>query len=230
LDAPHFVKFVFPKGGSMELYLDTGNIQEIQEIARWGILAGVTTNPSLLAKERGDYQSILKEICSIVKGPVSAEVTALDSDTMVTEARELYRISEHIVVKIPCTAAGITATKSLSLEKIPVNMTLIFSPIQALVAARAGARFTSPFVGRLDDIGEEGIKTVEAIVRIYKNYGFSTKIIFASVRHPNHVLEAALIGADIATIPYTVFRQMIQHPLTDIGLEKFLADWHKRQQ
>ncbi len=212
----------------MELYLDTGNIQEIRAIAEWGILAGVTTNPSLLAKEHGDYKTNLKEICSIVKNPVSAEVTAVDSASMVQEAKELARISEHIVIKIPCTSEGIKATKHLADQSIPVNMTLIFSPLQALVAARAGARYCSPFVGRLDDIGEEGVKTVETIIHIYKNYGFSTKVIFASVRHPNHVLQAALIGADIATIPYSIFIQMIRHPLTDIGIEKFLADWKKR--
>ena len=213
----------------MELYLDTGNIQEIREIASWGILSGVTTNPTLLSREKGDYREILKEICDIVKGPVSAEVWAKDADGMVEQARELSKISEHIVIKIPCITEGIKATKRLSSEGIRVNMTLVFSPLQALMAARAGASFASPFVGRLDDIGHQGIKIVEETVTIYKNYNFSTKIIFASVRHPYHVLQSALMGVDIATIPYKVFVKLINHPLTDIGIERFLKDWEKRE-
>ncbi len=212
----------------MELYLDTGNIQEIREIASWGILSGVTTNPTLLSKEKGDYREILKEICNIVKGPVSAEVWAKDVEGMVEQAKDLSQISEHIVIKIPCIVEGIKATKRLSSLGIRVNMTLIFSPLQALLAARAGASFASPFVGRLDDRGHQGIKIVEEIVKIYRNYNFSTKIIFASVRHPYHVLQAALMGVDIATIPYKVFVKLIDHPLTDIGLERFLKDWEKR--
>lgn len=213
----------------MELYLDTGNIQEIREIASWGILRGVTTNPTLLSREKGDYREILKEICDIVKGPVSAEVWAKDADGMVEQAKELSKISEHIVIKIPCIVEGIKATKTLSSLGIRVNMTLVFSPLQALLSARAGASFASPFVGRLDDIGHKGIKIVEEMVRIYRNYNFSTKIIFASVRHPYHVLQAALMGVDIATIPYKVFVKLINHPLTDIGIERFLKDWEKRE-
>lgn len=213
----------------MELYLDTGNIDEIREIAGWGILSGVTTNPSLLAREPGDHTAILKEICAIVRGPVSAEVTGLDAPSMVAEARTLAALGEQIVVKIPCTVEGIKATRALADASIPVNMTLVFSPVQAIVAARAGARYVSPFVGRLDDIGDDGVSTVEDIADIYHHYRFSTRIIFASVRHPNHVLRAALSGADIATIPAPVFRQMVAHPLTESGLEKFLADLKKRK-
>ncbi len=212
----------------MHLYLDTANVEEIKEIAGWGILAGVTTNPSLMAKEKGDYKKILKEICDIVKGPVSAEVLALDSEKMIAEARELARISEFIVIKIPCTVEGLKATKVLVKEGINVNMTLVFSPNQALLASRAGATYISPFVGRLDDIGHKGVEIVQEIVTVVRNYNFPTKIIFASVRHPDHIREAALMGVDIATIPYKVFTQLIKHSLTDVGIERFLKDWEKR--
>ncbi|MEO0184823.1 MAG: fructose-6-phosphate aldolase [candidate division WOR-3 bacterium] len=212
----------------MKLYLDTANIDEIREIAQWGILDGVTTNPSLMAKEKGDYKKILKEICDIVKGPVSGEVISLKSDEMIKEARDLSKLSEHIVIKIPCCVDGLKATKVLSKEGINVNMTLIFSANQALLAAKAGAAYASPFVGRLDDIGNPGIEVVNDIITVYKNYNFKTQIIFASVRHPEHVRQAALIGVDICTIPYKVFVQLVKHALTDAGIAKFLEDWHKR--
>lgn len=212
----------------MDLYLDTASVKEIKEIASWGILDGVTTNPSLMSKEKGDYKKILKEICDIVCGPVSGEVIATDASRMVPEAKELSKISEHIVVKIPCTVEGIKATKKLSGEGVKVNMTLVFSVNQALLAAKAGAKYISPFVGRLDDRGEEGLRLIEEIVAIVHNYDFPSQIIFASVRHPYHVREAALIGVDIATVPYKVFKLLITHPLTDLGLDKFLKDWKTR--
>jgi transaldolase len=212
----------------MKLYLDTANIEEIREIAGWGILDGVTTNPSLMAKEKGDYKKILKEICEIVRGPVSGEVISLDAPGMVKEARELNRISEYIVVKIPCTVPGLQATKTLTGDGIRVNMTLVFSPNQALLAAKAGATYASPFVGRLDDAGNPGVPVVREILEIYRNYELKTKVIFASVRHADHVREAARIGSHIATIPCKVFRQLIQHPLTDVGIDRFLKDWQSR--
>ncbi len=212
----------------MELYLDTANIEEIKEIAQWGILDGVTTNPSLLAKEKGDYKKILKEICDIVRGPVSGEVLSLKAEEMIKEAKELSRISEHVVIKIPCTVDGLKATKVLAQEGIKVNMTLVFSPNQALLATKAGAAFVSPFVGRLDDIGNPGIEVVRDISTIYRNYNFKTKIIFASVRHPEHVRQAALLGVDICTIPYKVFIQLVKHSLTDDGITRFLKDWQQK--
>lgn len=212
----------------MHLYLDTANVEQIREISKWGILDGVTTNPSLMAKEKGDYKQILKEICDIVKGPVSAEVLTLEAEKMVAEARELAKISQFIVIKIPCTVEGLKATKQLVKEGIKVNMTLVFSPNQALLAAKAGATYISPFVGRLDDIGHKGVAIVKEILTVLKNYDFPTKIIFASVRHPDHVREACLMGVDIATIPYNVFTQLIKHSLTDTGIERFLKDWGKR--
>jgi len=212
----------------MKLYLDTANIKEIKEIAAWGILDGVTTNPTLMAREKGDYKKLLKEICDIVKGPVSGEVLSLDQKGMVKEARQLSKVSKYIVIKIPCTVEGLKATKILSQEGIRVNMTLVFSPNQALLAAKAGAAFISPFLGRLDDIGNPGIEVVQDIMGIFNNYDFSSEIIFASVRHPEHVRQAALVGVHIATLPYRVFVQLVKHPLTDIGIERFLKDWQKR--
>jgi len=212
----------------MKLFLDTANINEIREIAAWGILDGVTTNPSLMAREKGDYRTILKEICTVVKGPVSAEVMDLDESGMMREARDLSTVSEHIVIKIPCTAAGLVATKSLVGDGIRVNMTLVFSPNQALLAAKAGATYVSPFVGRLDDAGNPGVPIVKEIIDIYRTFEFKTRIIFASVRHPEHVRQAALIGSHIATIPYKIFTQLIRHPLTDIGIERFIKDWQNR--
>ncbi len=212
----------------MQLYLDTANLDEIKEIAQWGILDGVTTNPSLMAKEKGDYKMILKEICDIVGGPVSGEVLSLKADEMVKEAVDLSKISNYVVIKIPCTVDGLKATKILAKEGINVNMTLVFSSNQALLAAKAGAAYVSPFVGRLDDIGNPGIEVVNDILTIYRNYNFKTKIIFASVRHPEHVRQAALLGVDICTIPYKVFTQLIKHSLTDVGITRFLEDWQKK--
>lgn len=212
----------------MKLYLDTANVEQIREIADWGVLDGVTTNPSLMAKEKGDYKKILKEICDIVKGPVSGEVISLEKDGMIKEARDLSKISEHVVVKIPCTVNGLKATKVLAKERIRVNMTLVFSPNQVLLAARAGASFISPFLGRLDDIGNPGMNVVYDGMDILNNYDFNSEMIFASVRHPEHVRQAALAGVHIATIPYKVFKQLIQHPLTDVGIERFLEDWQNR--
>jgi len=213
----------------VQLYLDTGNIDEIRELVGWGVVDGVTTNPSLLAREkgRGDYRALLAEICEVVGGPVSAEVTAEDAEGMVKQAQSLAKISDHIVIKIPCVPQGLRATGILFEEGIRVNMTLVFSPLQALLAANAGAAYVSPFVGRLDDIGHEGIEEVGKIRQIYDNYDVDTQIIFASTRHPEHVLQAALLGADICTMPAKVFRQMVKHPLTDIGLRRFLDDWAK---
>lgn len=212
----------------MKLYLDTANINEIKEISSWGILDGVTTNPSLMAKEKGDYRAIIKEICAIVKGPVSAEVMSLESAGMIQEGRDLSRISEHIVIKIPCTIAGLMATRVLTGDGIRVNMTLVFSPNQALLAAKAGATYASPFVGRLDDAGNPGVPVVKEIVDIYRIHGFRTQVIFASVRHAEHVRQAALIGSHIATIPHKVFCQLVRHPLTDVGIERFIKDWQNR--
>ncbi|TET59875.1 MAG: fructose-6-phosphate aldolase [Candidatus Stahlbacteria bacterium] len=212
----------------MKLYLDTANVEQIREIADWGVLDGVTTNPSLMAKEKGDYKKILKEICDIVKGPVSGEVISLEKDGMIKEARDLSKISEHVVVKIPCTVNGLKATKVLAKERIRVNMTLVFSPNQVLLAARVGASFISPFLGRLDDIGNPGMNVVYDGMDILNNYDFNSEMIFASVRHPEHVRQAALAGVHIATIPYKVFKQLIQHPLTDVGIERFLKDWQNR--
>lgn len=213
----------------MQLYLDTGNLDEIKEIAGWGVVDGVTTNPSLLAKEksRGDYRRLLTQICDIVQGPVSAEVTAEDAEGMLKQAKSLVKLSEHIVVKVPCIPEGLKATSAMFEEGIGVNMTLVFSPLQAILAANAGAAYVSPFVGRLDDIGQEGIDEVAKIRQIYDNYDIDTQIIFASTRHPEHVLQAALIGADICTMPAKVFRQMVKHPLTEAGLRRFLDDWAK---
>lgn len=213
----------------MELYLDTGNLSEIKEIAAWGILDGVTTNPTLLAREPGDHREILSEICAVVRGPVSAEVVATEPDEMIEEAKLLSQISPHIVVKVPCTREGIIATRKLSAQGIRVNMTLIFSPLQALLAARAGASFASLFAGRLDDVGEEAFRVAEDIVKIYTNYQVSTRLIFASIRHPQHVLQAARAGAHIATIPYRVFCQLPVHPLTTAGIEQFLVHWRGRR-
>jgi transaldolase len=209
----------------MKLFIDTANIDEIREANRLGIIDGVTTNPSLIAKEGKDFIAVVKEICAIVDGPISAEVISLDSGGMVKEALELSKIHKNIVVKIPITAEGLKATKALSKEGVKTNLTLCFSPTQALLAAKAGASYVSPFIGRLDDISQIGMDLVRDIKTIYKNYGFKTEIIVASVRNPVHVLEAAKCGADIATVPYAVLMALIKHPLTDIGIEKFLKDW-----
>ncbi len=211
----------------MKLFVDTGNIKDIEAIAALGILDGVTTNPSLLAKAGGDYRANLKRICQIVQGPVSGEVTATDVPGMLREGREIAGIDPHMVVKVPLTRAGITACKALSSEGIRVNVTLCFSAAQALLAAKAGATFVSPFVGRLDDIATSGMELIREIVQIYDNYEFTTEVLVASCRHPMHVVEAARMGADVATCPPAVIDQMFNHPLTDIGLAKFLKDWEQ---
>lgn len=215
----------------MKFFIDTANLKEIADAHSLGLVDGVTTNPSLSAKEGVndpvDFQAHILEICNMVQGPVSAEVVATETGAMVTEARELASIHELVVVKIPMTPDGLRATRILSEEGIRVNVTLIFQAVQAMLAAKAGAAYVSPFIGRLDDINHRGMEIVEQILTIFENYGFDTEIIVASVRHPLHVLEAALVGADIATIPYGVLMQLIKHPLTDAGLAKFLADWQR---
>jgi transaldolase len=213
----------------MKLFIDSGNLKEIEALVPLGIIDGITTNPSLLAKEGGDYRAILKKICQTVKGPTSAEVVATDAEAMIREGRDLATIDEHIVVKVPFTREGVKACKALSSEGIRVNVTLVFSPTQALLAAKVGATFVSPFVGRLDDIATSGMSLISEIVDIYQNYEFTTEILVASVRHPIHVVEAARMGADICTCPASVIDAMFRHPLTDIGLEKFLKDWEKAQ-
>ncbi|MYA29400.1 MAG: fructose-6-phosphate aldolase [Nitrospira sp. SB0666_bin_27] len=212
----------------MKIYLDTGNVKEIAEAARMGILDGVTTNPSLVSKEGRDFKDLILEICQLVDGPVSAEVVSVEADAMVKEGLELARIHPNVVVKCPLIPEGLAATKRLAAEGIRVNVTLCFSPTQALLAAKAGAWCVSPFIGRLDDISSEGMELIRQIVTIFHNYDFPTQVLVASVRHPQHVVEAALVGGDICTMPYGVFQQLAKHPLTDIGLKKFLADWEAR--
>lgn len=211
----------------MKLFLDTANIDDIKKGVALGVVDGVTTNPTLIAKEGQPYREVLAEICRIVDGPVSAEVVALEAEKMVAEARELAAIHDNIVVKVPITADGLQAVHRLAAEGIRTNVTLVFSAPQALLAAKAGATFVSPFVGRLDDRGHEGMALIEQIVTMFRNYDLDTEVIVASVRHPMHVVEAALIGADIATIPYKVLTQMLGHPLTDLGIQQFLADWDR---
>src|SRR5688500_3420563 len=213
----------------MKLFVDTGNIKEIEALAAIGILDGVTTNPSLMAKEGGDARKILKQICDIVQGPVSGEVVATDYEGMLREGRELASIDDHIVVKVPFTRAGVRACKTLAGEGKHVNVTLIFSPTQAWLAAKAGAAYVSPFVGRLDDIGTTGMNLIREIVDIFDNFDYATEVLVASVRHPIHIVEAARMGADVVTVPAAVIEQCFKHPLTDIGLEKFLKDWEKSQ-
>jgi transaldolase len=213
----------------VKIFLDTADISEIREAASFGILDGVTTNPSLVAKEGRDFFSVLREIVSIVNGPISAEVTSTDRDGMLQEGHELSKIHPNIVIKVPLTLAGLQACRALRSEDIRVNVTLCFSPSQALLAAKAGATYISPFVGRLDDISHDGMELIGQIRTIYDNYGFDTEILAASIRHPLHVVQAALAGADVATMPYKVVTQILHHPLTDIGLEKFLADWRKQK-
>ena len=208
----------------MKLFIDTANIDEIKEINQWGVICGVTTNPSLIAKEGRDFKEVVKQITDIVDGPISAEVISLDTEGMLKEARELAKIHPNIIIKIPMTKEGLKAVKVLTKEKIKTNVTLIFSANQALLAARAGATYVSPFVGRLDDISNEGINIIEDIVQIFDIHKIDTEIIAASIRHPIHVLDAAKAGAHISTIPYKVFTQMLNHPLTNIGIDKFLKD------
>lgn len=213
----------------MKLFIDTANIDEIREINQWGVLSGVTTNPSLIAKEGRGLKEVIEEIASIVDGPISGEVISLDSGGMLKEARELAKIHPNIVIKIPMTEEGLKAVNILSKEGIKTNVTLVFSANQALLATKAGASFVSPFVGRLDDIGNEGMSLIEDISLIFHIYNIETEIIAASIRHPIHVLESAKSGADIATIPYEIFKQMLAHPLTDKGIEKFLEDYRSME-
>ncbi|MCK4508743.1 MAG: fructose-6-phosphate aldolase [Desulfuromonadales bacterium] len=212
----------------MQFFIDTADVKEIAAASELGLVDGVTTNPSLVAKSGRDFHEVLKEIIALVDGPISAEVVATDAAGMISEGEELAKLApEKIVIKLPITEEGLKATKVLSEKGLKTNLTLIFSPLQALLAAKAGATYVSPFVGRLDDIGHEGMDIVDQIRTIFDNYGYATEIIVASVRSPQHVLQAGLMGADICTIPYSVMLQLTKHPLTDIGLEKFLADWQK---
>jgi transaldolase len=211
----------------MKFFIDTANIKEIKEADSMGMVDGVTTNPSLVAKEGREFEGLIKEICEIVEGPVNAEVISTETKGMLTEGRKLAKIHKNIVVKIPMTTDGLKAVRQLTEEGIRTNVTLVFSPIQALMAAKAGAAYVSPFVGRLDDVAHDGMLLVEQIAEIYNNYALETEIIVASVRHPIHVLESALIGADIATIPFNVLSKLAAHPLTDKGLKAFLDDWKK---
>jgi transaldolase len=209
----------------MKFFLDTANLTEIREVASWGILDGVTTNPSLVAKESSKFTDLITEICRVVPGPVSVECVSEKAADIIAEGRETAKLAKNIAVKIPITIDGLKAIKVLSGEGIMVNTTLVFSASQALLAAKAGARFVSPFIGRLDDISEEGMGLIEEIGTIFENYRFQTEVIVASIRHPRHVVEAALLGADIATIPFSVMEKLIKHPLTDIGIARFLKDW-----
>ncbi len=211
----------------MKFFIDTANIAEIKEANAMGMVDGVTTNPSLIAKEGGDFKEIISEICKIVDGPISAEVISLETEGMVSEGRDLAKIHDNITIKVPMTIDGLKATRLLAADGIKTNVTLVFSPLQALMAAKAGATFVSPFVGRLDDLSQEGMLLVEQIVDIYSNYAYDTEIIVASVRNPLHVLDAALMGADIATIPFNVLSKLAAHPLTDKGIQAFLDDWNK---
>jgi transaldolase len=213
----------------MKLFIDSGNLRDIESLVPLGIIDGVTTNPSLLAKEGGDSRAIVRRICEIVQGPVSAEVVATDAAGMIAEGRELAAIDEHVVVKVPFTREGVRATKILAGEGLRVNVTLVFSPTQALLAAKVGASYVSPFIGRLDDIASDGMQLIRQIVEIYSQYEFGTEILVASVRHPMHIVEAARMGADICTCPASVIEACFRHPLTDIGLEKFLKDWEQAQ-
>ena len=214
----------------MKIFADTANLQDLEELMSWGAIDGVTTNPTLLSREPGDPLETLKKICELVQGPVSAEVVSTDWQGMVKEGKKLAQLDDHIVVKIPMTVDGLKATRILTAEGIRVNMTLIFTPLQALLAAKAGARYLSPFLGRLDDIATPALDMLSDLVTLMENYEFEAEILVASVRHPIHVLEAARMGADIVTVPPKVLRQLVKHPLTDIGLEKFLEDWKKVQE
>lgn len=211
----------------MKIFLDTANIEHIREASSWGIIDGVTTNPTLIAKEGRKFEDVVREICDIVDGPISAEVVSMDAKGMVKEARELAKIHPNVVIKVPMCNEGLKAVSELAELGIPTNMTLIFSANQALLSAKAGATYVSPFVGRLDDNAQNGMQLIEEIVEIFLNYGFETEIIVASVRHPIHVLESALMGAHIATVPFGVLKKMTGHPLTDNGIEQFLKDWEK---
>ncbi len=209
----------------MKIFIDTANIEQIKEAASWGVLDGVTTNPTLVAREKRKFVDLIKEIHTIVDGPISTEVVSLETSGMVEEARRLAKLGKNITIKIPMTCDGLKAVKILSADKIMTNVTLCFSPTQALLAAKAGATFISPFIGRLDDVSHEGMHLVREIKQIYANYGYKTQIIVARIRHPLHVVEAAKIGADIATVPFDVLEKLLKHPLTDIGIDRFMQDW-----
>ena len=209
----------------MKLFIDTANVDEIREIAEWGVVDGVTTNPSLIAKEKRDFKEVVTEITGIVDGPISAEVVSLKHDEMVEEAKDLAKIHKNIIIKVPMTEEGLIAVKELHAMGIKTNVTLIFTSTQALLAAKAGASYVSPFLGRLDDISTDGLNLIEEIMDIFNNYDYDTEVIAASIRHPMHVVECARLGCDIATVPYKVFKQMLKHPLTDSGIERFLKDW-----
>jgi transaldolase len=211
----------------MQLYIDTANLNEIKQAADMGVLDGVTTNPSLVAKEGVDFHTRLKEICKIVKGPVSAEVVSVTHDEMIAEAEPLIEIADNIVIKLPCIVEGLKACKTLADRGVKTNMTLCFQPLQALMVAKAGAFLVSPFIGRIDDVSGDGMQLIKEIRAIYDNYGFETKILAASIRHPLHMVQAAMIGSDVATVPFNVIQQMMKHPLTDVGLQKFISDWEK---
>jgi len=211
----------------LKIFIDTANLEQIKEVSSWGILDGVTTNPSLVAKEGCEFEARVKDICAVVDGPISAEAVSMKADGMIKEARELSKLHKNIIVKIPMTDEGLKAVKVLSKEGIRTNVTLVFSPNQALLAAKAGATYVSPFVGRLDDISHDGMDLVRDIVKIFNNYGYKTQVIVASIRHPVHVTEAALAGAHVATVPYDVLKKMLRHNLTDEGIQKFLKDWEK---
>ncbi len=212
----------------MKFFIDTANLDEIRECSELGLIDGVTTNPSLVAKEGNvDFKEHLKKICDMVKGDISAEVTALDTEGMLREGRDYAKVASNVVVKCPLTLDGLKATRTLTSEGIPVNVTLCFSAAQALLAAKAGAKYISPFIGRLDDIATDGMQLIRDIVQIYDNYGFATEVLAASIRHPMHIVDCALAGADVATIPFKVIQQLVKHPLTDKGLDAFLADWKK---
>ncbi len=211
----------------MKIFLDTANVDHIREAASWGIVDGVTTNPSLIAREGKEFKGVVEEICSIVDGPVSAEVISPDAPGMLVEARELVKIHKNVIIKVPMTPEGLKAVKTLEGEGIRTNVTLVFSATQALLAAKTGASFVSPFIGRLDDGGHEGMRIIEEIVAIFDNYDYKTEIIVASVRHPVHVVQAAMLGAHISTVPWAILEKMVKHPLTDIGIDKFMADWEK---
>jgi len=211
----------------MQFFLDTANLDQIKEAASWGIIDGVTTNPTLVSRENMDFEPLIKEICRVVPGPVSVESVSTRAEDIIQEARKLAKLAENVVVKVPATVEGLKAIKALAQEGIDVNTTLVFSLPQALMAAKAGARYVSPFVGRLDDISHDGLDLVDQILTVFNNYGFESEVIVASIRHPLHVVEAALMGADIATMPFASLEKLIKHPLTDRGIERFLNDWEK---
>lgn len=213
----------------MKLFLDTANLEEIKEIAAWGVLNGVTTNPTLVAKEGVDFKTRVKDICKVVNGPVSAEVVTEDADEMIKQGRDIATWAPNVMVKCPLTPAGLRACSTLSKDGIKVNVTLCFSVNQGILAARAGATFVSPFVGRLDDINQDGMELIQQLVHVFDVYGFETEVLAASIRHPIHITQSAIAGADIATMPYKVFKQLVLHPLTDAGQERFMADWKKAQ-